>query len=266
MRTASGVVLLGILVASLFLGQPFFAGFVAAVVAVGLYEYHQLWRGQGLSPEPLLLGPLAAFWLFRYGYPHFAGAPAALVLVALAGLVVALRWPAGCHPFQRWALAVGGALWLGYCPGFLLLLYQRAGSGTRAAALLLLTVGVAVVGDTLAFLVGSRFGRHKLAPAISPSKTWEGAVAALVFPTVLIGLLLPLALPAVSIGLAFLIGVAASVAAVLGDLAESALKREVGVKDSGRLLPGHGGVLDRVDGLIFVGAVVYSILGFAHAF
>jgi phosphatidate cytidylyltransferase len=122
-----------------------------------------------------------------------------------------------------------------------------------------------VVGDTVAYLVGSRFGRHPFLPRISPSKTWEGAVAALIAPTLLVGLLLPLALPRVSHPLAFLIGFLAAVAAVVGDLVESQLKREVGVKDSGRLLPGHGGVLDRMDSLIFVGAVVYSLLGVAHA-
>jgi phosphatidate cytidylyltransferase len=130
----------------------------------------------------------------------------------------------------------------------------------------LLTVGVSVIGDTLAYLVGSRFGRHPFFPKISPRKTWEGAVAALIAPTVTVGLLLPLALPRVGHPLAFGIGFLAALAAVIGDLVESQLKREVGVKDSGRLLPGHGGVLDRMDSLIFVGAVVYSLLGATHAF
>ena len=104
----------------------------------------------------------------------------------------------------------------------------------ESVEVLLLTVGVSVVGDSLAYLVGSRFGRHPFFPRISPSKTWEGAVAALVAPTLLVGLLLPLALPKVGDPLAFLIGFLASVAAVIGDLVESQLKREVGVKDSRR--------------------------------
>jgi phosphatidate cytidylyltransferase len=131
---------------------------------------------------------------------------------------------------------------------------------------LLLTVGVSVVGDTLAYLVGSRFGRHPFMPQISPSKSWEGALAALLAPTLMVGLLLPLALPRMGHPAAFGIGLLAALAAVVGDLVESQLKREVGIKDSGRLLPGHGGVLDRMDSLIFVGAVVYSLLGVAHAF
>jgi len=155
--------------------------------------------------------------------------------------------------------------WLGFCPGFLLLLYHGIASRPRAVEVVLLTVGISVMGDTLAYLVGSRFGRHPFFARISPRKTWEGALAAIIAPTVAVGLLLPLALPKVGHPWAFGIGFLAAVAAVAGDLVESQLKRELRVKDSGRLLPGHGGVLDRMDSLIFVGAVVYSLLGAIHA-
>ncbi|MGH7697744.1 MAG: phosphatidate cytidylyltransferase [Candidatus Dormibacteria bacterium] len=265
-RTASGVVLLGLFLGALFLGDSFLAAFLAAVVAVGAYEYWRLWQGAALTPEPVLLGGLTAFWLFRYAYPGVGQAPTVVIIAVLAGLALGLRHSVAERPFQRWALAVAGALWLGYCPGFLLLLYHHVGTRPRAVELLLLTVGIAVVGDTLAYLVGSRLGRHPFLPRISPSKTWEGAVAAVVGPTVMVGLLLPLVLPRAGLALAFGLGATAGLAVVVGDLVESQLKRELGVKDSGRLLPGHGGVLDRIDGLIFVGAVVYSILGVAHAF
>lgn len=264
-RTASGVVLLALFVAVLLLGAPFLDAFVALVVGLGLWEYLQLWRGYGLRLEPVLLFGLAAIWLFRYAYPNLPAGGAVLALAVLAGLALSLRSGPDSRPFERWALAVGGAAWLGFCPGFLLLLYHGIAARPQAVELVLLTVGVSVVGDTLAYLVGSRFGRHPFFPQISPKKTWEGAVAALLAPTLLVGLLLPLVLPRVGHPLAFGIGLLAALAAVVGDLVESQLKREVGVKDSGRLLPGHGGVLDRMDSLIFVGAVVYSLLGATHA-
>ncbi|MGH7759228.1 MAG: phosphatidate cytidylyltransferase [Candidatus Dormibacteria bacterium] len=264
-RTASGAVLLGLLILALWLGQPFFDALVAILVGLGLWEYRRLWQGAGLSLDLLLLGGLTAFWLFRYAYPQvpqLAGPTAAV----LAGLALGLRRDPKDQPWRCWAVAVGGAAWLGLCPSYLLLLYHSLPGGWTPVAVLLLTVGVGVIGDSLAYLVGSRFGRHPFMRRISPSKTWEGAVAAVVAPTIAMGLLLPLALPGLSRGWAFGIGLAAAVAAVLGDLVESQLKRGLGVKDSGGLIPGHGGVLDRVDSLIFVGAVVYSLLGVAHAF
>ncbi|HEY6538341.1 MAG TPA: phosphatidate cytidylyltransferase [Candidatus Dormibacteraeota bacterium] len=265
-RTASGVALLGLFLAALFLGDLFVDGFVAVFVGLGLWEYWQLWRGAGLRLDPWLLVGLAAFWLFRYAYPGVAGSGVILLVAVLVGLTLSLRFDPGAQPFLRWALAVAGAAWLGFCPGFLLLLYHGIASRPRAAEVVLLTVGISVIGDTLAYLVGSRFGRHPFFARISPRKTWEGALAALVAPTVAVGLLLPLALPGVHYPLAFGLGLLAAVAAIGGDLVESQLKREVGVKDSGRLLPGHGGVLDRMDSLIFVGAVVYSLLGATHSF
>ncbi|MGH7641760.1 MAG: phosphatidate cytidylyltransferase [Candidatus Dormibacteria bacterium] len=265
-RTASGVVLLGLFLGALWLGDPFVDAFVALVVSVGLWEYWQLWRGAGIGVDPILLFGLAAFWLFRYAYPDLPQAELFLLIAVLVGLALSLRFAPQSRPFQSWALAVGGAAWLGFCPGFLLLLYHGIASRPRAAEVILLTVGISVVGDTLAYLVGSRFGTHPFFARISPRKTWEGALAALVAPTLVVGLLLPLALPRIGTPAAFLVGFLAALAAIAGDLVESQLKREVGVKDSGRLLPGHGGVLDRMDSLIFVGAVVYSLLGAMHAF
>ncbi len=264
-RTASGLALLAIFLLALWLGGAWLDGLVALLVAVGLWEFRQLWRQAGVWIDPWVLYGLSAAWLFRYAYPEVPQASVMLLGGVLLGLLLALRQSARNRPFQGFALALAGAAWLGYCPGFLLLLYHRAGGRSQAVELLLLTVGVAVVGDTLAYLVGSRLGRHPMVPSISPRKTWEGAVAALLAPTLLLGLLLPLVLPRLGSGDAFAIGFAAALAAVVGDLVESQLKRGLGVKDAGRLLPGHGGVLDRVDSLIFVGPVVYSLLGVVHA-
>ncbi len=265
-RTAVGVALLGLFLAALWLGDPYVDAFVALVVSLGLWEYWQLWRGAGLRIDPILLYGLAAVWLFRYAYPNVPQAGVVLVIAVVAGLAYSVRFEPQDQPFLRWALALGGAAWLGFCPGFLLLLYHGIADRPRAVEVVLLTVGISVIGDTLAYLVGSRFGRHPFFAKISPRKTWEGALAAVIAPTVAVGLLLPLALPRLDHLLAFGIGFLAALAAVAGDLVESQLKRELGVKDSGRLLPGHGGVLDRMDSLIFVGAVVYSLLGATHAF
>jgi len=111
--------------------------------------------------------------------------------------------------------------------------------------------------DTAAFFVGRALGRHKLAPNISPGKTWEGAIAG-VFGSIIVSLVLVnlLSLPLSNVG-AILLGLLISLFGQLGDLVESLLKRNMGVKDSSKLIPGHGGFLDRIDSIIFTGLVVY---------
>jgi phosphatidate cytidylyltransferase len=118
------------------------------------------------------------------------------------------------------------------------------------------------IGDTGAYYVGKNFGRRKLAPAVSPSKTWEGAIASAVTGVVFGLVYLTLAIPGTSLLIAGGLALIANVAGQVGDLAESAIKRGVGVKDSGTMLPGHGGFLDRVDSTMFAMPVLYTVLTF----
>jgi phosphatidate cytidylyltransferase len=120
------------------------------------------------------------------------------------------------------------------------------------------------VGDTGAYYVGRNFGRHKLAPKVSPGKTWEGAVASAVTGVAFGLVYLPLTIQGTSLLAAGLLAFAANVAGQAGDLAESAIKRGAGVKDSGSMLPGHGGILDRVDSTLFALPVLYSLLTLLH--
>jgi phosphatidate cytidylyltransferase len=116
------------------------------------------------------------------------------------------------------------------------------------------------VGDSGAYFVGRKLGRHKLAPRVSPNKSWEGAIASVLTSVLIGGAYLLYFVPGVSIVHAIGITVAANVAGQVGDLAESAMKRGAGVKDSGTILPGHGGFLDRVDSTLFALPVIYGYL------
>jgi phosphatidate cytidylyltransferase len=116
------------------------------------------------------------------------------------------------------------------------------------------------IGDTGAYYVGRRFGKHKLAPQVSPGKSWEGAAASALTSVILGVIYLPLAITGISVWVAAVISLLANAAGQIGDLAESALKRGAGVKDSGTLLPGHGGVLDRMDSSLFAMPVVYTLV------
>jgi phosphatidate cytidylyltransferase len=117
------------------------------------------------------------------------------------------------------------------------------------------------MGDTGAYYVGRRWGRHKLAPIVSPGKSWEGAAASALVAVLFGAIYLPMAIPGVSIAMAGVVAVLANAAGQLGDLAESAIKRGAGVKDSGRMLPGHGGMLDRLDSTLFTLPVLWGLVG-----
>jgi phosphatidate cytidylyltransferase len=152
-----------------------------------------------------------------------------------------------------------GTIWIGGGLGFLILIRQFAVHGRLALFTVLLAVWA---GDTLAYLGGRLLGRHKMAPTTSPGKTWEGFVfgtAATIFVT-FIALYKQ---DFLTIPQSIALGVAIAVAAPLGDLFESLMKRDAGVKDSGSLLGGHGGVLDRLDAFLFAAPAAYfAILAF----
>jgi phosphatidate cytidylyltransferase len=121
------------------------------------------------------------------------------------------------------------------------------------------TLTIVWFGDTGAYFVGKSLGKHKLAPVISPNKTWEGSVGG-ILASLLAGYLATLYITDLSIKIAFPIAIIAGAMGQIGDLAESMLKRSYGVKDSGSIIPGHGGILDRVDALLFAAPVVFALL------
>jgi phosphatidate cytidylyltransferase len=149
-----------------------------------------------------------------------------------------------------------GVAWVGLGLGYLMLLRGLPEHGRLA----IFTVLLAVFGaDTLAFFIGRLIGRHKLAPVISPGKTWEGLAASTV-AAVLIPFFALYHQHFLTTGESLVLGVVIAVAAPVGDLFESAVKRDFGVKDSGRLLAGHGGVLDRIDAPLFAGVAAYYVI------
>lgn len=218
----------------------------------GAWEWVQLSRAAGTMPAPaVVLGGAALLFAAAARRPDLLG-PAVLAVTMTALLAQLLP------SYRRLALANAGATVLGalYPALFVALDLLRAPSSGYAYTLL---VVVAVwASDAAAMLGGRSFGRHNLAPALSPKKTWEGAVSGLVGAT--LGALAvgwPLGLP---LGVVAVAGVVVAVAGLLGDLAESALKRSAGVKATGALLPGHGGILDRFDAMLFAAPAVYLLL------
>ena len=239
----------------------------ALFAALAYLEFARLVGASAPGGTMLVLGFWAAhatsFMPFPGPAPLFLAGLAVLLLELLLGGLHGTRPPdvgRGRRPdWPRRALwTLGGAVWIGGLLSYLVDLGVAGAAGTQAApgwpVWLLLALVLTWAADIAAYAVGSLWGSRPLAPRISPGKTWEGtcagfaaaAVVALVFAA---GAGLP---PASAV----IVAVLAGPAALGGDLAESALKRRVGVKDSGSLLPGHGGMLDRIDSLIGVAPVV----------
>ena len=258
-RSATAFILMPIVIAiAWFGGWAAFCGALLTLV-VGLYELRHMFAQHGWHPIILLSGALGVDFLVAAMLPHQRAALLALGISAL--LVGSFAWlilerKATLEgSLTDWALTVVLPFYLGWPLAFFLVMRgDVVGYRTPGFWWTLTTLFTVWAFDTFAFFAGRFWGRTKLAPWISPKKTWEGAAGGLVFALIAAWLFTR------PIGIAWYhalaIGALVSVAATVGDLAESLIKRDAGVKDSGRIMPGHGGVLDRVDSLLFAVMVV----------
>ena len=225
--------------------------FYLVLAASGLIAFYEFERIVGLGRLPMALGAAAGLAML------FASEP---FLVALITAFAAMTLPLASRDLPH-GLSGAATLVLG-------VLYVfgawRCAVGLRALNphWLMIALLVSWAGDTAALYVGRAWGRRKLAPSISPGKTWEGAAASVVGGMVAAGLYAHFVMPSFQLAHVLAIAAAANIAGQIGDLCESAFKRGAGVKDSGSTLPGHGGWLDRMDSLLFAIPTAYAILRF----
>jgi phosphatidate cytidylyltransferase len=247
-RVLTAAVMIPAAVGAIFGPPALFLAVAALLAALCYYEYAALITAQG-GEAVLPVALVAGLIVLVTPEPFLAGS-----LLALVGMCFAMRG----QDLARTLITAGGfALGLLYVFGA-----WRAAIELKALSphWVLFACGLNWLGDTAAMYVGKAFGRHKLAPRVSPGKTVEGAVASLVASAAGGVLYVGWALPAFPMAAAFGLAVAGNVAGQLGDLAESALKRGAGVKDSGHMLPGHGGILDRMDSSLFSMPMVLGLL------
>jgi phosphatidate cytidylyltransferase len=223
--------------------------FALAIAAAGALCHEEL---LGLGASRLDSRP--GRWVILLGagvtLSFTGGVPLALMVLTFSILlaVIITSFSASLQEaFPKAALGIMGIFYCGLLPGFLLLLERE---------LVIVLLGILWIGDAAAFYGGGILGRHPLAPAISPRKTVEGAFAGLI-ASIIAGAVLGVALTNQSSVRLIAASLVAACAGQFGDLAESALKRSAGVKDSSSILPGHGGILDRLDGLLFAAPVYY---------
>jgi phosphatidate cytidylyltransferase len=261
-RVITAAIGVPLVILAIWFGDPWFSLLIAAAALAGTYEFYHMVNFD--RKEPLIY--LGLLWsLALVLSPHY-GNHDALPLVITATMLISLIWillrPAREKAFRDWAWMIVGALYVGWMLSYWLSLRGLA-EGRNWVYLAMLTT---FANDTSAFFIGRARGKHKLAPTISPAKTWEGAIGGLIC-AILAAIVIATILNLISLKLGppftfkywqiIILGFLVSLFAQLGDLVESLLKRNTGVKESGNLLPGHGGILDRFDSLIFVGAMVY---------
>jgi phosphatidate cytidylyltransferase len=235
---------------TIFFGPPLLFKAVVVLVAFACYwEYSGLVVASGI-PRPTFAGLFGgAVLLFAPNY-----AALGLSLICVAALISALRFENLRYVLPSVAADFFGAI-------YAILPWHFAETlRARSVHWLFFALALSWAGDSAAYYVGRMFGKHRLAPVISPKKSWEGAIGSVVGSVVFGILYLGYFDPQVPKWEVAVIAVAANIAGQLGDLAESAMKRGAGVKDSGNILPGHGGMLDRVDSSLFALPVVYGLM------
>jgi phosphatidate cytidylyltransferase len=249
-----GVVLGAIVLSSLFFWRPAFLGVLVAAIAVGTWEMTRAVAQRAHPPTvPVLAGGLVMAALAWYG-----GADG-LLLGLLATVLATFVWRLGDGPagYQRDVMA--GALIAVYVPflgGFAALLARSADGDVRVLATLL----AVVLSDTGGYVTGVFFGKHPMAPSVSPKKSWEGFAGSLLWTAAGSAVALHFLIDGAGWWQGVIFGLAVSGASVLGDLGESLIKRDLGVKDMSNLLPGHGGLMDRLDSILLAAPTAYAVL------
>jgi len=250
-RILSAIILIPVVAWVVYKGEWWLMGTLVVAGMIAGQEFYKMMRQGGFQPSSVIGLPLILLLLLDAHEPSWGIARPAIV----ASVILAFIW----HLFQKddptptasWALTVMGGLYLGWFLGHFLLL-RALPNGLQWTIVAFLTTWIS---DTGAYFVGQAIGRHKIWPRISPKKSWEGAIGGVV--TGVLGTMLVAWLVGLPVVHGAAIGTLIPIITPFGDLAISMMKRQVGVKDSGNLIPGHGGMLDRLDSLLFSAAIVY---------
>jgi phosphatidate cytidylyltransferase len=278
-RLITAAVLIPVVLVLVFLGsrwQWLFTLAVAAVAALAGWEYMDLSRRCGANPPRVAtMTALLALFAVNFEWPDLT--PALFGILGLGLLVYCTFF----KPVEETIADASASIFCLLYTGLTLIALPSLREQANGPSLVVFLLFVVWAGDTAAYYAGRAWGRHKMAPKLSPGKTWEGAIASVAGSVIIAAALVSLASlmqePANSAVLSWLertfpsavlsypdeiwywlvLAAIINAAGQIGDLAESALKRSAGVKDSGSLLPGHGGVLDRIDALLLAGPVLW---------
>lgn len=265
-RVISAAIMLPVVLALVYIGGWPYTLLIAGATVIAGVEYVKMFRRQGYTLSIVSVCFLTLLWEIPGVWPDRMWFPAVgavgVLAVSFWELVQLRRQPAKFSPTENWALIVAGGTYLGLGGAYLIALRVIPDGFWWTLSTL-----VAVwVGDSAAYFFGRRYGRHKMAPTISPGKSWEGYVAQVVsgpFTGLLmawVGHLIYGQAATLTYGSGAVLGLVLNVLCPAGDFLESMMKREVAVKDSSNLIPGHGGMLDRIDSLLWAGIIGYVLV------
>ena len=258
-RLISALILLPIGIAIILIGGGLFDLAMAFIFTLAVYEFVQLMKTGKFAPN--LIFAVAFVWVLLLDavLPRLNLSRPALALLLIAALTWQMRQRSG-SPTANWALTVAGGIYLGVAGAHFILIRQL----NNGQWWLLLALAGTWLADSGAYFIGRKFGIHKMTPSLSPKKSWEGLAGGVAFGVIFSALLAVALSQVLNIYLPWwagaVLGLIGALIGVLGDLSISMIKREVGAKDSGHIIPGHGGVLDRLDSLLFTIVVSYYFI------
>jgi len=260
-RLIVALLLVPIIILPIAAGGWVFNLFIALVLGVAAYEYSRIFRSGGYFPSPILTVTGVVFLALARAAGDFL-----LSAMVLAGLIlVTMSWSVIAYEQGQqqagmdFVITLGGIVYLGWVGPYLISL-RALPDGKWWILLSLCSIWIADAG---AYAIGRRFGKHPLSPRVSPKKSWEGYLSGITWALAAMVILAPLfSFVAASVSLlkALPLGLVIAILAPLGDLGESLIKRQFNLKDSGRLMPGHGGVFDRLDSWLWAGVIGYYMV------
>lgn len=260
-RIITALIALPLLIASILVPWlwPLFVLLALFAMTAGLYEFWWLARKREMKPDVVVGFAAAAALFIAFYFNDLSLIILILILFTMTALAAAMLKGA---PFDKMIASVGatlcGVLYVVLLGGHLLALRTADPSIQPYASDLLSFFFLVIMGsDTGAYYTGRAFGRHKLAPSVSPGKTWEGALGGMLASLLMAVVAHYWFFPQLSLKAALPLAAVMNILGVIGDLTESALKRGAGAKDAAQILPGHGGLLDRLDSLLFNAPVIY---------
>lgn len=265
-RVAVGLIFIPLILSAIWFGKHFFLLFIEIIVGLGLIEFYDLAKYKNARPQRWL-GVLAGIAIPALIYADYSDQ----LWLLLSGLTVAVvtielfsKPETGGSPLLNVSVTLFGVAYVAGLLSFLVLLRELphviGGEYVQAGTWVIMIFAVIWICDTAAYFVGLYFGKHKLFPRVSPKKTIEGAVGGFVFALLAAVVCQQTFVKGLRLQDALVIGVIIGIAGQLSDLVESLFKRDAGIKDSSKLIPGHGGILDRFDSEMLVAPLVYVYL------
>jgi phosphatidate cytidylyltransferase len=260
-RLIVAIIIIPVLVILAYLGGWVLALSMAATLGFGAWEYNKLFTAGGFQPAVyLLVGGTVIFVLARHAFA-FVYSDITISLILLMGMAwQVIQYEKGTSTAATdFGITMGGLFYLGWLGSYLISLRDLP-AGMWWILVVIPTINISDAG---AYFIGSHFGKHKISQRVSPNKSWEGYFGGILAGTigaVILAAAWHLRSPLITVEKGLVLGLAITILSPLGDLGESMLKRSFGVKDSSRVLPGHGGVMDRIDSWLWAAPIGFYII------